>query len=239
MGEKGHLFFALGILLWKIYSILMKTDTNLKTGAFIRRAVIQDLPYFYEVCLKTADSGKDAADLFYDPYAVGQYFAAPYLVYPEGICFVVEYERLPCGYIVSAPGTAAFNRWMEETWLPPLRLRYAQCRDSGRCPPELIRSEEEGRILALFHHPLIASEPWDDYPAHLHIDLLPVIQGQGWGRALMNTLCTELARQGVPGVHLGVGAKNTGAIAFYRKMGFATLREDTGGLVLGKRCRDN
>jgi GNAT superfamily N-acetyltransferase len=200
----------------------------------IRRAVLPDLPYFYEICLKTADSGKDASALFNDPYAVGQYYAAPYLLYPEGICFVVDHERLPRGYIVAVPHTGAFNRWMEKEWLPLLRQRYPQ-----PFPPDRIRSPEEGRILERFHSPLPAeaTEPWDaSYPAHLHIDLLPEVQGQGWGRALMDALCGELRRRGTPGVHLGVGARNAGAIAFYKKMGFSTLREEPWGLVLGKSC---
>ena len=63
----------------------------------------------------------------------------------------------------------------------------------------------------------------DDYPAHLHIDLLPELQGRGFGRRLIDTLCAELARRGVPAVHLGMDAANTGARAFYDRLGFHEL----------------
>jgi GNAT superfamily N-acetyltransferase len=200
----------------------------------IRRAVLSDLPYLYEICLKTGDAGKDASALFYDPFIIGQYYAAPYPVSPDGICFVVESEFRPQGYIVATPDTGAFNRWMEDVWLPPLRERYPR-----PFPPERIRTEEEGRILALFHechYPKdSAPPPWfKDYPAHLHIDLLSSLQGKGLGRRLINRLCEELVRLGVPGVHLGVGAKNTGAIAFYRGTGFTVLQEADWGLTMGK-----
>ena len=63
----------------------------------IRRAVLSDLPYLYEICLKTGDSGNDATEFFLDPFVLGQYYAAPYLLYPAGICFVAEHECRPQG----------------------------------------------------------------------------------------------------------------------------------------------
>jgi GNAT superfamily N-acetyltransferase len=202
----------------------------------IRRAVISDIPYLYEICLKTGDSGKDASTLYNDPYVVGQFYAAPYLVYPEGVCYVAEHEFRPQGYIVAAPDTIAFRQWMDNVWLPPLRERYPQ-----PFPPEMVNSEIEKTIISTFHQiqfPMFTDDkPWyKDYPAHLHIDLLPCLQGKGCGRLLVNSLCEELARQGVPGVHLGVGTNNQGAIAFYQKTGFTVLVEAPWILVMGKRC---
>jgi ribosomal protein S18 acetylase RimI-like enzyme len=202
----------------------------------IRRAVLSDIPYLYEICLKTGENGKDASDLYFDQYLLGHYYAAPYLVFPAGICFVVESERRPQGYIIAAPDTAAFSQWMEEQWLPPLRKRYEK-----PFPVALIRSEKEGHIIELLHNCQFPIEkdarPWlADYPAHLHIDLLPNLQGKGMGRVLMDTLFTELEHQGVPGLHLGVGASNTGAVAFYRKIGFSVLEEHKWGFTMGKLC---
>jgi len=200
----------------------------------IRRAVFSDLPYFYEICLKTGDESKDASALFSDPYLIGHYYAAPYLAYQSGICFVVEYEYRPQGYIAAVPDTVSFQQWMEEHWLPPLRKRYPR-----PFPPA--RSEKEKEIIDLIHEqkfPVdIAEQPWlSDYPAHLHIDLLPCLQGKGQGRVLIDTLFNELAEKGIPGLHLGVGSSNTGAIAFYKKMGFTVLEEHDWGHTMCKRC---
>jgi len=83
----------------------------------------------------------------------------------------------------------------------------------------------------------ISEQPWlTDYPAHLHIDLLPGIQGKGQGRILINTLFNELVQKGVSGLCLGVGSSNLGAIAFYRKMGFSVLEEHEWGFTMGKLC---
>jgi len=199
---------------------------------YIRRAVLSDLPYLYEICLKTGDEGKDASALFFDQYLLGHYYAAPYLVYQSGICFVAEYEYRPQGYIVAVPDTAAFKKWMEEQWLPPVRKRYPR-------PFPQARSEKEEAIIGLIHKRQfptdIAEQPWlTGYPAHLHIDLLPCLQGKGQGRILMDSLLNELVQKGVSGLHLGVGSSNQGAIAFYQKMGFSVLEKQEWGFTMGK-----
>jgi GNAT superfamily N-acetyltransferase len=73
------------------------------------------------------------------------------------------------------------------------------------------------------------------YPAHLHIDLLPELQGQGFGRRLIETLDDALARAGVSGVHLEASAANTGAVAFYPRVGFTPLPSGEGTRAFGRR----
>jgi GNAT superfamily N-acetyltransferase len=198
----------------------------------IRKAIVQDVPHFYDICLKTGDNGKDASGFFRDPWLVGQYYAAPYLFFPGALCFTAEEDGTPRGYIVSAPDTAAFDAWMESVWLPPLRLRYP-----AESPVHPEYSSHEKAITAAIHkpHPQGPVPSWrTEYPAHLHIDMLPGIQGKGWGRRLMETLFAALRERGVPGLHLGVSRANTGALAFYGKIGFLTVQEeDSGGCTLG------
>ncbi len=79
---------------------------------------------------------------------------------------------------------------------------------------------------------------WDDYPAHLHIDLLPSAQGQGWGRALMDRFLAQVRSAGARGVHLGVATVNRGAAAFYTRLGFHLLRADEETQTLGLRLDD-
>lgn len=203
----------------------------------VRRAAGPDLPYCYEICLKTGDDGKDASAFFSDPLLLGQYYAAPYFFYDLSLCFVVEGDRLPRGYILAAADTPAFNRWMETQWLPPLRHRYPR-------PFPSAKSDKEQNLITLLHRPLVPPDnsapppapPWlASYPAHLHIDLLPELQGQGWGRVLMETLLGELWSRGCPGIHLGLSAVNTAALAFYTRLDFSILQEEPWGFVMGKR----
>jgi ribosomal protein S18 acetylase RimI-like enzyme len=199
--------------------------------AFVRPAHGADVPHLYEICLKTGDNGGDASGLFYDPLLMGHYYAAPYFFHDPALCFVAE-DRFPQGYIVAAQDTIAFREWLATVWLPPLQRRYAK-----PYPPEKIRSTLEGQIRGLLYQPLIIdpSPPWlSTYPAHLHIDLLPAYQKQGLGKQLIAALFETLERRGCPGIHLGVGMDNPGAIAFYQKQGLATVLESPWGLIMGK-----
>jgi ribosomal protein S18 acetylase RimI-like enzyme len=96
-------------------------------------------------------------------------------------------------------------------------------------------STDDAEVIALIHDP---ESPPDAvvtrYPAHLHIDLLPVLQGKGVGRAMMNRLLADLRARGVPGVHLGVDARNLRAVGFYEHLGFEHL-DDMDDVVMGIR----
>jgi ribosomal protein S18 acetylase RimI-like enzyme len=76
-------------------------------------------------------------------------------------------------------------------------------------------------MLALHHYPerLLLPE-LADYPAHLHIDLLPEWQGKGWGRELIDAFLAGLTAAGTARVHLGMLSTNVSARAFYDRMGF-------------------
>jgi len=215
----------------------------------IRPATQSDIPYLYKICIETGDSGKDASALFHDPWLLGQYYAAPYLFHDISLCFIAEENLVPKGYILGTADTAAFNRWFETEWLPPLRRRYpapasapepAVTAVPASAPAPLFRSETERALIATIHNPVTAPDPafkpWiAEHPAHLHIDLLPDLQGKGCGRTLLETLLAALAARACPGIHLGVSGTNTGAIGFYKKTGFTVLEEEEWGLIMGKR----
>jgi len=168
---------------------------------------------------------------------VGQYFAAPYIFRDPGLCFVAELNGVPKGYIVATANTQAYETWLESDWLPALRDRYPPSILEG--PKAATLSPNERNLINLVNraHPdqERAKAPWmARYPAHLHIDLLPDLQGQGCGRLLMEGLFAALAERGCPGVHLGVDGKNANAIGFYGKIGFETLEKPDWGFILGK-----
>jgi len=199
----------------------------------IRRAVPSDLPYLYDICLKTGDSGNDATPLYTDPCLLGQYYVAPYVIFPGGLSWIVEHEFRPQGFIVAAPDSRAYRQWMEDEWLRNLRLQFPLPAAFEKLP-----TEKDRHILEMIHRTHMPIDDnalsfLDEYPAHLHINLLPCLQRQGYGQKLMNNLFAELSRQGVPGLQLGVGKKRLGANAFYRKVGFSVLKESENGYTLG------
>jgi len=74
---------------------------------------------------------------------------------------------------------------------------------------------------------------YKEYPAHLHIDILPEYQRMGLGSALMDTLTAHLREQGVPGVMLGVGSKNEKGKNFYEKYGFKQIGRVPFSIAMG------
>jgi GNAT superfamily N-acetyltransferase len=77
----------------------------------------------------------------------------------------------------------------------------------------------------LIHHPGHApSRVVGAFPAHLHINLLPRLQGQGLGAAMIDRWFAAMRDKGASGAHLGVGVANQRAIRFYRRYGLDELR---------------
>ena len=77
----------------------------------------------------------------------------------------------------------------------------------------------------------------EDYPAHLHIDILPEYQHMGLGRKLMDALCDNLRQKNVKGVMFTVWHKNYSAIKFYEKYGFRLIETKETTLVYGLKLK--
>ncbi len=175
-----------------------------------------DLTEIYRICLHTADSGKDASALYQDPDLIGHYYAAPYAVLESDLCFVLTHQGTPCGYMLGTKNSKEFAGRCEAEWFPVLRQRYP-------LPPEGDTSKDATLIRLIHKGHRVLDYP--QHPAELHIDLLPIAQGQGWGKKLTEVFLHKLLELGVPGVHLGVGKRNPGAFVFYKKLGFEVLQE--------------
>jgi ribosomal protein S18 acetylase RimI-like enzyme len=188
------------------------------------------LPNLYRICLETGDSGKDASAEFTDPELLGAFYAAPYAILEPDLTFVLQDESGVCGYILGTRDSNGYAAWMEREWLPAWRSKHPLT-VQAHVSPETLSYQE--RIIGLIHRGYVPYDCVHEYPAHLHLDLLPRAQGQGWGRALMNTFLNRLRELEVPGVHLGVGKSNPGAIQFYERLGFERLESNEFALVMG------
>ena len=193
----------------------------------IRPYDASDRDALYAICLETGASGEDATNLYLDPRLLGEVYVGPYVEFEPALAFVVEDAEGVAGYVLGARDTRAFEARCEEAWWPPLRARY---------PLEHFPAgSADARLLEVVHRPHPAP---DDvvrgYPSHLHVDLLPRTQGQGYGRALIERLLDALHAAGSPAVHLGVGEANQRAIGFYQRLGFTLLRQSPHGRTLGR-----
>lgn len=186
-----------------------------------------DLPALYDICLKTGDSGADGTHLYADPRIIGDIYAAPYGVLEPGLAVVAEDEAGVAGYIVGTADTRAFEARCEAEWWPGRRALYAN--PKGTSPDTWTADQQRAFQI---HRPFpIPQAVVDAAPAHLHINLLPRLQGQGMGQALIDTWLWAVRRAGAQRVHLGCSARNTRALRFYDAYGFTRLPlEDPGAI---------
>lgn len=208
------------------------------TDARMRPARPGDGPGAYHVCLETGDNGNDGEPLYgEDPDALGRLFVGPYLAFEPELSLILEDGQGICGYALGAFDSRAFYARYEAEWQPALCARFP--RPQG--DPSQWRGVQE--VHGWYHHPdYFCPEPYEAYPSHLHIDLLPRVQGRGYGRRMVEQVLDLLRARGSPGVHLGVRPLNTRAYAFYERLGFRELVRTGSGngasVYMGLSLRD-
>lgn len=185
----------------------------------IRPARPADEPGAYSVCLKTGDNGGDGEPFYReDPDALGRIFVGPYLAYEPELSLILADEEGICGYALGAFDSRAFYARYETDWRPRLCARFPAPHGD---PGAWTRTQQ---VYHWYHHPdYYCPEPYETYPSHLHIDLLPRAQGRGHGRRMMEQVMDKLRRRGSPGAHLGLSVLNTRAFGFYARLGFREL----------------
>jgi ribosomal protein S18 acetylase RimI-like enzyme len=183
----------------------------------IRAFRSDDLNDLYRVCLATGAGG---CAVYRDPKLVGHVYAAPYAVLSPRSVFVVEDAHGVGGYILGAPDTRNFEARLEAEWWPGLREIYSDPSDTPRAG----WSSDQLMIYRIHHPHHTPTDIVEDYPSHLHINLLPCLRSRGFGRRLMDQWLRTIGEMGSRGAHLVVGAANLRAIRFYRAYGFRELK---------------
>jgi GNAT superfamily N-acetyltransferase len=178
-----------------------------------------DLDALYHICLVTGDAGKDATPLHNDGKLIGHIYAAPYGVFEPGNAFVAEDDEGIAGYVVGTHDTNAFTATLERDWWPSLRQHYAQVPQADLTPADW------GRVAAIRQPSSSPADIVAQYPAHIHMNLLPRLRGKRVGSGLLELWVDQAKRAGVPGIHLGASASNAGGIAFWSKT-FTPLRTE-------------
>ncbi len=193
----------------------------------IRPFHLSDLPALYRICLLTADDGGDASHLHQDPDLLAHFYAGPYAVLEPELCFVLSHQGAAVGYVLGTANSAEFYKTCEADWFPALRQRYPL--------PAADDDSADANLIRYIHGGIRADDGLADYPAHLHIDILPIGQKRGFGRKLLTTFFDALRAKNVPGVHLGVSKSNPNAVGFYKTIGFTQLAEYPTAIVFGMR----
>ncbi|MBB3539366.1 MULTISPECIES: GNAT family N-acetyltransferase [unclassified Rhizobium] len=184
----------------------------------LRPVRTDDLEQIYQISLVTGDAGSDASKLHRDGKLIGHIYSAPYVLLSPETAFVAEDSEGVAGYIVGGFDTVAFDQRLERDWWPALRRAYSDPEGD----PENWDADQK-RISAI-HHPSSAPAALvEAFPAHIHMNLLPRLQGQGMGTKLLDRWLSNAREAGVEAVHLGANANNYGALRFWGSRGFSRL----------------
>ncbi|WP_257456112.1 GNAT family N-acetyltransferase [Archangium lipolyticum] len=188
----------------------------MRSSLHIRPYHPDDRDAVYDICVRTGADGQDARGLYRSDELLPDVYAGPYLELEPQLAFVVDEGGRAVGYVLGAADTPAFVEAWHARWLPRVAGRHPR-------PVEPALSAEE-RLIARLHHPewMLAPE-LAPHPAHLHVNLLPHVQGAGFGRRLVETFLAAAAAVGAPSLHLGTSNDNTQALRFYERLGFQRL----------------
>jgi ribosomal protein S18 acetylase RimI-like enzyme len=169
-----------------------------------------------DICVRTAAAGGDSREIYPDLRLMPSIFAEPYTFLEPEMCFVADNGERAVGYIVATADTTAFAAAVRQKWLP----RVAEMYPPPTAPPD---TPSEFMVSLLYNPERMILPELANYPAHLHINLLPDYQRKGLGRELIDALRAALHKAGVPSVHLGMLTENVVARAFYDRTGFHVL----------------
>ncbi|NPE08133.1 MAG: GNAT family N-acetyltransferase [Asgard group archaeon] len=182
-----------------------------------------------DICFITGD--KFLKKTFPNPYLFSLFWCLYYVRYETNNCFVVFdlKTKKVVGYILSTLNTEIQEEDFKEKMAPIIKQKMKELH---------IRSLRS-RLVALF----VMNKPktkkrkrfLNEYPGHLHIDILPDYQRQGFGHRLMNTLESHFKEKCVTGYHLEVSSNNKLGISFYRKYGLELISKNRFSLIFGKK----
>ncbi len=178
----------------------------------IRKYQEKDKPAALKILVETSRLPVETEkDLRYLRLMYNDYYTE---VEPESCFVAVDDEDEAVGYILCAPDHSKFKTLFKKFYLPEIK--------------ELGLKFYIQALMDIYSHTLYVKK----YPAHLHINVLNVCQGQGTGSQLMDSLKNELRSKGIKGLMLSCAADNDGAIRFYKRNGFKVLATVAGGCIM-------
>jgi GNAT superfamily N-acetyltransferase len=179
----------------------------------------EDLDALYEISLATGLDGRDAAHLYEDKKLIGHIYSAPYALLDPGLVIVASDDQGVGGFVVGTHDTKAWEDRLEREWWPGLRSRYTAPAGTDA----LVLTPDQRRVSMIFNPERTPAEVAELYPAHLHMNILPRLQGQGVGSKLLDNWLEVARSRGVEAIHVGVNRANAEAARFWRRRSFVEI----------------
>ncbi|KAF3926044.1 hypothetical protein ABW20_dc0108736 [Dactylellina cionopaga] len=213
-----------------------------ESKGFVRLADPEkDADALFEVCKKTVGPALRTGV----PNQIAPYiWNVPYLrLHPE-YCFVVDDgDGIAVGYVICAPNIPLFVERYKEEYIPILESLDPILKKPAMNPPADWSKDLTLGVLQCLYSPEgmlmpVCPRVVEEYPAHLHIDILPAFQRKGFGTKLMEALWAKLREANVPGVHLAMEGGNVDAEKFYMAIGYNRFDEVIDGGKSGQKGKE-
>jgi len=197
----------------------------------IRKLERKDEEALIDICFITGDPF--LKKIFPNSYLFSLFWCLYYVWYEENNCFIAydEKSKEVIGYIFSTLDTLEQEENFKRKMTPLIKQKLK----------ELKIKSIQSRIVVHF----IINKPLTkkrkrlimEYPAHLHINILPEYQRQGIGHRLMIAFEANLREKGISGFHLEVSAKNKLGINFYEKYGLELASKNKFNWIYMKKIK--
>ncbi len=198
------------------------------------------------ITYRTGFKGEDLTNrgFFDDQRLFYLIFIAYYPRYEPQHCFVVEssYVQRVVGFICGTPDTQVQEVEYSRNMYWRILLRTVTY-TTWRYPKTFLNLIRMSQIRPCIQ-PETFQEILNNYPAHLHINLLPELHRKGIGTSLIRHFENHLKEISITGVHLQTTNYNQKAVPFYGKHGYTLLADapmnhlflkDLRLLIFGKR----
>lgn len=187
-----------------------------------------------DICYSTGFMGEDLSGTgrFKDRWLFGLLFCLYYPWYESRNCYVASDGDRIAGYVIGTENSKLQKA--RSIFYMGYRIVFRLLFYTSMVYPESFKSVVE--FLRKANLSELPGRLTDEYPAHLHINILPEYQHMGIGSRLIDTFEKHVKNLGVSGVHLVTSSRNMRAVPFYMKMGYRVLCEKDGGIWDGVEC---
>ena len=169
------------------------------------------------ICWVTGYMGEPAAWMWRDEKSFADLFSSYYTDGEPESALVAVADGVVSGYLLGCVDT-------RKVWRPSRIFFHHVLRRGIAFRPGtsamILRSFTDGFVDRMRNQ--LPTESFNDkrWPAHLHIDLMSSVRGQGVGAKLIRRWLDSLRAKGVKGCHIETLGENERALAFFEAMGF-------------------
>lgn len=184
----------------------------------IRKYLPQDRIDVHRICCETADMGRPMESFFSDREFFSDMVISYYTDFEPGSLWVALIDNKVVGYLSGCLDTKRYTKIMKAKIAPCLFLKLFT-------RGTLFRLKTLKLLISVIKSILVGGlkrgMSLEDYPAHLHIDILDGFRGKNIGSCLMDKFINQAKEAKVNGIHLSVREDNEKSRKFFERQGFS------------------